>query len=144
MRRATIVSFSLPLALCFALPLALVPAAGAEPAWDDSHMRSNFARQRGPAPPRPPIQGTDRYHQATENPTSTPPTSVAETTLRISPHEWTPGGPTLGGGNSAPPWARGSGGYSLGGAAPSVSSGIRGSSAGLSRGSLRSGSMSSR
>jgi len=93
--------------------LALVLSLGASGAraeagtgadWDDSHMQSNFARQQGPAPPRPAVQGTDRYHTATDDPTATPPTSVAETTLRISPHEWTPGGPTSASGRSTPPW----------------------------------------
>lgn len=78
--------------------------AGTGSDWDDSHMQSNFARQQGPAPPRPAVQGTDRYHTATDDPTATPPTSVAETTLRISPHEWTPGGPTSASGRSTPPW----------------------------------------
>jgi hypothetical protein len=112
-----------------AIAIALgAPSARAEDgaAWDDSHMRSNFARQRGPAPPRPAVQGADRYHQAAAEPTPTPPTSVAETTLRISPHEWTPGGPSAGPGSAAPPWASGSsGGHSLGSAAPTVSSGVR-------------------
>src|SRR5690606_15341069 len=101
--------------------------AGAEPEWDDTHMRSNFAHQRGPAPPRPPIQGADRYHQAAAEPTATPPTGVEETTLQVSPHGWSPGGP--GGARTAatPPWASRS---SLSSARPSASAGVRAQNSG--------------
>jgi len=109
------------------LTLALVPwTAGAEPgtAWDDSHMRSSFAHRFDDVPPRPPIQGADRYHQAIESPAPTPAVGVAETTLKISPHEWQPG---LGAGaRAASPIERsGSGGFSnRGGAQASRSSGL--------------------
>ena len=113
-------------ALAFAA-LVVVPPATAEPgpdaaSWDDSHMRSNFARQRGPAPPRPPVQGLSRYEHATAQPVPTPPTGVAETTLEINPHGWKPGGPT-GARTASPPWA--SSRSSIGSARPSTSSGVR-------------------
>jgi len=135
MRRATILSLSLPLALA----LNLATAAGAETEWDDSHMRSNFARQRGPAPPRPPVQGADRYHQANEEPAPTPPTSVAETILRISPHEWKPGGPSGGATNGSSRPASAS--RSFESARPTASSGVRGASVSSPSG-LRSSSSS--
>lgn len=136
MRRATILSLSLP---CFALSLTLAAAAGAETAWDDSHMRSNYARQRGPAPPRPAVQGADRFHQALEDPTPTPPTGVAETTLRISPHEWKPGGPS--GASTSSTSRPASATSSFESARPTVSSGVRGASVSSSSG-LRSTSSS--
>jgi hypothetical protein len=123
------------LALVFSLlSLGLAPDAGAGgPAssgeqWDDSHMQSNFAHRRGPAPPRPAVQGTDRYHQATSAPAPTPPVGVAETTLRISQHEWSPGGASSGARTGASLW--GSSTSSGGGASarPTVSSGVRTSS----------------
>ena len=100
-------------------------SAGAQ--WDDSHMQSNFAHRRGPAPPRPAVQGTDRYHQATSAPAPTPPVGVAETTLRISQHEWTPGGASSGARTGGSLW--GSSTSSGGGASarPTVSSGVRSS-----------------
>jgi hypothetical protein len=89
------------------LTLALVPwAASAEPAahpasrsdaasravaWDDSHMRSNFARRFDDVPPRPPIQGEVRYHQVLEAPADTPRIDVPEMTLTLNPHGWQPG-----------------------------------------------------
>jgi hypothetical protein len=115
------------------LSLALVPfTAGADPAaWDDSHMRSSFAHRFDDVPPRPPIRGADRYHQAIEAPAETPRVGVAETTLEISPHEWQPG---LGAGaRAASPIERsGSGGFTTsGGAQASRSSGLHtGSSVG--------------
>jgi len=80
---------ALPLLL---LTLAWVPwTASAEPAWDDSHMRSNFDHRFDHVPPRPPIQGIDRYRQLREAPTPTPSTAIPETTLTLNPHGWKPG-----------------------------------------------------
>ena len=109
------------------------PAGADGAAWDDTHMRSNFARQRGPAPPRPPIQGADRFHHANEEPTPAPPIGVAETTLRINPHAWSPGGPRAGGGGT-PAWATPTrSGGALGNAAPTASAGVRGSNGSIPR-----------
>lgn len=128
--------------LPLALALALAPAAGAETEWDDSHMQSNFARQRGPAPPRPPVQGSSRYGQANEDTAEAPATGVAETTLSLSPHEWKQGG-LSNARTSQVPWASSSSARSsLGSGRPTVSSGVR--SHGSSRGgtsSLRSSSL---
>lgn len=124
----------LPLSCSLALGLLLATATHADTgaSWDDSHMRSNFARQRGPAPPRPPVQGASRYQQATEAPTATPPTGVAETTLHLNPHGWTPGGPRASAGGGAPPWASpANGGHSRSNARPTVSGGVRGGVPGL-------------
>lgn len=79
--------------------LLLAGTARAEPsgaAWDDSHMQSSATRGRGAAPARPPIQGSDRYHQIAEKSAPAPAVGVSETTLEISQHEWEPGGPRLG------------------------------------------------
>lgn len=119
---------------------ALAGPAGAESDgvhWDDSHMRSNFARQRGPAPPRPPVQGSDRFHQATEAPAPTPPTAVAETTLQLSPHGWEPGAGT-GARNTAPRWASPANGHGSSSARPVASAGVRGGVPGLHSRSLGS------
>lgn len=110
----------LPLVLA-ALTFGLVTAAPAG-AWDDAHMRSNFARQTGPAPPRPPVRGHSRYEQILEEPAPASPTGVAETTLELSPHGWKPGGPS-GARTAAPLWA--SGRHGLGSARPRASSGVR-------------------
>jgi len=135
MRSATLRSLALPLGLTLALAGAAsaARAAGNEPAWDDSHMQSNFARQRGPAPPRPAVQGASRYQRAIADPAPTPPTGVSETTLQISPLEWTPGGPTAVGGSSTPPWAAKGGTRSD--PRPSASSGVRTGSSGARGGS---------
>jgi hypothetical protein len=120
---------------------ALAGPAGAESSaanWDDSHMRSNFARQRGPAPPRPPVQGSDRFHQAAEAPAPTPPTTVAETTLHLNPHGWEPGA-GAGARNATPPWASpGNGGHGSSSARPSASAGVRSGVPGLHASSLGS------
>lgn len=121
MRRLAVLPLAHLSAAVGVLALGLVAAAPAG-AWDDSHMRSNFAHQRGPAPPRPPVQGLSRYEQATEDPAPTPPTDVAETTLQINPHGWEPGGPT-GARTASPPWA--SKRHGFGSARPSASSGVR-------------------
>lgn len=137
---------SLPIATALLLLLAAGGAqagAGANPdtptadtptRWDDRHMRSNFAHQRGPAPPRPPVQGADRYRTATEHPAPTPPTGVAETILRISPHGWSPGGASAHTG-ATPPWADSRGGMRSN-ARPTASAGVRSGS------SVRSGARS--
>jgi hypothetical protein len=130
------------LCLLIAMGLALAPAASAEPQpewthWDDSHMQSNFARQRGPAPPRPPVQGTDRYHQVIEDAAPTPPTGVAETTLHLSQHEWRRGNPA-GVRTGAPLLGSSS---SLGSGRPTASSGLRGSTTQNRSSGLRSSSL---
>lgn len=112
---------ALVLALALALPLAA--AAGDGERWDDHHMRSNFAHRLGPPPPRPPIQGVDRYHQVVSEPEPTPPTAVPEAVLQLSPHGWKPGGPTATASSSSR--RRGSGHGALGSARPSTSSGLR-------------------
>ena len=139
-RRAIEIAISAAsLLLLFNWPLAAVAQRSGE-AWDDSHMQSNSARSFDPSPPRPPIQGTNRFEQSASAPTEAPPTTVPETTLHISQHEWAPGGPSGSSTGASRSSSRGSssfGGIS-GGAAPSVSSGIsRGSSGGRSS-SLRS------
>lgn len=120
------------------LSLALFPwTVAAEPgaaAWDDSHMRSNFARRFDDVPPRPAIRGSDRYHQVIEAPAETPRVGVAETTLKISPHEWAPG---LGAGASAagplPPSSSGSGFTGAGNALATRSSALHTGSSSSSR-----------
>lgn len=138
------------LPLLLALALTLAPAAGAESqpgsqprsqprsqpewtGWDDSHMLSNFARQRGPAPPRPAVQGSGRYHQILADPAPAPATRVEETTLELSQHEWKKG--TLAGAGTGKPLLGSSGSSgSIGSGRPTVSSGVRAHS------STRSGS----
>jgi hypothetical protein len=142
MRRVAHLSLSCSLAL--GLLAATAAHADTGTAWDDSHMRSNFARQRGPAPPRPPVQGASRYQQAAEAPTATPPTGVAETTLHLNPHGWTPGGPRASAGGGAPPWASPANGHAhSSGARPTTSAGVRGGVPGL-RGSTIGGAQRSR
>jgi len=133
---------SLPIATSLLLLFAAANAhAGSGPgsgsSWDDRHMRSNFAHQRGPAPPRPPVQGASRYRAATEEPAPTPPTGVAETTLTISPHGWKPGGAVARTG-ATPPWAEshGSSLSSSASARPKARAGVRSGSS--MRNSLRS------
>lgn len=125
--------------ISLAWPSAAVAQRSGE-AWDDSHMRSNSARSFDPSPPRPPIRGTNRFEQSVSNPTAAPPTTVPETTLHISQHEWAPGGPSGGSPGASRSSSRGGasfGGIS-GGAAPSVSSGISRNSSGGRSSSLRS------
>lgn len=137
----------LPLLLTLALTLAA--PAGAEPGstggagWDDSHMLSNFARQRGPAPPRPAVQGSGRYQQILEHPSPTPPAGVPETTLKLSQHEWRRGAPAGVGTGAALFGSSGVSG-SFGGGRPTVSSGVRAQSSARSGSSgLRSSSLAS-
>ncbi len=110
--------------------------------WNDDHMQSNSARSFDPAPPRPPIQGTNRFEQSASNPTVAPPTTVPETTLEISQHEWAPGGGTSTSRGSSQDRGPSFGGIS-GRPNPSVSSGIQRSSTGRSS-TLRSSSQRNR
>lgn len=129
--------------LLVALSQPLVAAAQQSgESWNDQHMQSNSARLADPAPPRPSIQGTNRFEQSASNPTEAPPTTVPETTLEISQHEWAPGGAASV--SSGPPQDRRSsfGGIS-GRANPSVSSGIQRSSTSRSS-TLRSSSQRNR
>jgi hypothetical protein len=111
-------------------------------AWNDHHKQSNAARLADPAPPRPPIQGTTRFEQSASNPTEAPPTTVPETTLEISQHEWTQGGAASVSRGSSQDGRSTFGGIS-GRANPSVSSGIQRSSTARSS-SLRSSSQRGR
>ncbi len=132
------------LLLLLSWPLAAAAQRSGE-AWDDSHMQSNSARRFDPSPPRPPIRGSNRFEQSASAPTEAPPTTVPETTLHISQHEWAPGGPSGSSSGASRSSSRGSssfGGIS-GGAAPSVSSGISRSSSGSRSSSLRSTSSGS-
>ncbi len=121
-------------------PLVAAAQRGGE-SWNDQHMRSNSARRLDPSPPRPPIRGTNRFEQSARNSTEAPPTTVPETTLQISPHEWAPGGASARAAGASAPSSRSSviGGI-RGGAAPVARSGIHQRSSGSRSSSLRSSS----
>lgn len=128
------------LLLSLGWPLAAAAQRSGE-SWNDQHMQSNAARRFDPSPPRPPIQGTNRFEQSVSNPTEAPATTVPETTLEISQHEWAPGGPATGASRSSSSSRSSITGGIRGGAAPSVSSGIQRSTSGRSS-TLRSTSSS--
>ena len=117
------------------LGLGWPPAASAQrsgEAWDDRHMQSNSSRYFEPGPPRPPIRGSNRFEQSATNPTEAPPTTVPETTIEISQHEWAPGGAATGAARGPASSRSSISGGIRGSAAPSVSSGIQRSSSGRS------------
>lgn len=143
MRKLTLGKLTLGIAIGGGLLLSLgqplvAAAQHSGESWNDDHMQSNSARSFDPAPPRPPIQGTNRFEQSASNPTQAPPTTVPETTLEISQHEWAPGAGSSASGATSQDRRSTFGGIS-GQPNPSVSSGIQRSSTGRSS-SLRSSS----
>jgi hypothetical protein len=94
--------------------------------WDDSHMQSNFYRGPHTAPPRPLVQGSNRFDQIRDESAEAPRVGVPETVLEISPHEWQRG-PSVGAGASGPLSTRDSA-PSASGARPSRGSALRGGS----------------
>jgi hypothetical protein len=96
-------------------------------AWDDQHMRSNFAHYLDDRSPRPAIQGLDRDGRIAREPAAAPATQVPELLLKISPHEWQPGGPrSVPGGASASSSLSASGfSWSNDASVPERSSGVR-------------------
>jgi hypothetical protein len=104
------------------------PPATAGERWDDSHMRSNFARRlEGPVPKRE-IRGADRFRELADHTAPAPATGVPETILSISPHEWQPGYSGRGGNVDGPPYGTSSSASSGGSGHPSRGSGLRSSS----------------
>ncbi len=140
-RAIEIASGAASLLLLFSWPLAAAAQQSGE-SWDDRHMQSNSERRFDPSPPRPPIQGSTRFEQSAAGVTEAPPTTVPETTLAISPHEWAPGGAATGVSRSAPSSPSSISGGIRGGPAATVRSGISRSSSGRSS-SLRSTSSGS-
>ena len=110
-------------------------------AWDDQHMQSNFAHYRDDRTPRPAIQGLDAEGRIARDSGAPPPTQVPELLLKISPHEWRPGGPrSVSGGAGTSGLSASSFSWSTDTAAPDRSSGVRNQSSSLGlvqRGSRR-------